>query len=207
MECSICLNTLKSTDKQFTTPCNHTFHWKCFYEYALKSRGTLFVPCPLCRQINNRFPDFGSEKENLLSLITHPRERCCAKTKRGTRCQKKAHPFNRGMCRIHSPEILPEERYPLYHDYLKYMLDCTNTWRTKVYMMDIAKQLLISRPEIQKITDFHHLFLEFFHICRMNGTVDPNSCIIGHPKDMYEFLNIDPPKLQWIQDMCNYKIQ
>ena len=76
-----------------------------------------------------------------------------------------------------------------------------------MYMMDIAKQLLISRPEIQKITDFHHLFLEFFHICRMNGTVDPNSCIIGHPKDMYDFLQIEPPCDKWVKDMYQKKIQ
>ena len=53
------------------------------------------------------------------------------------------------MCRIHNNDILPENKYKLMEDFIFYLLEIKNTIRTKIYMIDIAKKLIIKNNEIK----------------------------------------------------------
>ena len=45
-----------------------------------------------------------------------------------------------------------------------YLLETPNLWRTKLYMIDIAKKLLIQFPEIKNIPEILHYFFRFSNI-------------------------------------------
>ena len=194
MECPICLEYIKEYQSIMTLTCNHTYHYSCFLSYALISCGSIFISCPICREMNTKHPDIGTDSENLIALIKEPRKRCCHKTNKGYVCKNRSIPFNYGYCRTHHKDILSEERYPLYYDYMKYLLESTNNWKTKVFMMDLAKQLLIRDESIRKITDIHHAFLEFFHRCHR----DDSGFVECNPKDMYLYHNLRFPPNSWI---------
>ena len=194
MECSICLNDIKDSHRCMTLSCDHIFHHRCFLSYALYSYGAIFVSCPLCRKMNTKHGDFGSDKDNLLSLVNEPRKRCCHKTKKGLLCKNKSVPFNYGYCKGHHKDTLSEDKYPLYYDYMKYLLESTNNWKTKIFMMDLAKQIIITR-DLQKITEIHHAFLEFFHLS-MREECEYNA---SDPRDMYHYHGLVFPPDSWYE--------
>ena len=197
MECSICLSDIKESHRCMTLTCDHRLHYRCFLSYAFYSCGSIFVSCPLCRQMNTKHGDFGSDKDNLLSLIKVPGKRCCHKTKAkgGLVCKNKSVPFNYGYCKTHHKDTLSEDRYPLYHDYMKYLLESTNNWKTKIFMMDLAKQLLIKNTHIEKITDIHHAFLEFFHLSMREDC----EYTAHNPRDMYLYHGLIFPPDEWYE--------
>jgi hypothetical protein len=193
------LEGIKDSQNAMTLTCDHRYHHKCFLSYALVSRGSIFISCPICREMNTKHPDFGSDSKNLIALLKEPRKRCCHRTKKGFVCKNRSVPFNYGYCKTHNKDTLSEKRYPLYYDYMKYLLESTNNWKTKVFMMDLAKKILIRDESVNKVTDIHHAFLEFFHRCKR----DDNGFVECDPKDLYIYHELTYPPASWI-DRCTY---
>ena len=190
MECSICLETIKENES-FKLSCNHEIHYKCFLSLLIKTNSTIFINCPLCRTINtnNKRPSEDTiENLNFFTKIS----RCSCITKNGKKCKKKSSYMNNGMCKIHNKETIQSDKYNLMEDFIFYLLEVQNTIRTKIYMIDIAKKLLIKYPEIEKIQDILHYFFRYFHINDKNKIVKY--------QDMYEYYNLILPPDDWLEN-------
>lgn len=206
MECAICLQSIDPSTKIFKTSCNHSYHWKCFRKYAFKTNGSFFVTCPLCRSLNTNHPSFKDPSDNLLALLENPNRRCCHTTHQGKVCKRKALPFNYGCCRQHHTKILPPHKYELFYDYLIYLIDATNEWRTKIFMSDVVKQLIINHNEIKNLNDIHHRCLEYFHHYKnRNREIGSDSNVMSQ-NDMYDYLKLENPPKDWIQKSLKDRI-
>ena len=198
-ECAICLGPLKNSDTLMTLTCGHVFHHKCFLSYAFKRYSHILINCPLCRTVNRDFPaPHETLKDNLFSLTRGP-VRCCHRTQKGTICKNRCHPFNYGYCKTHGKDVLPENRYEIFYEYLRYILMSANNWRTKNYMIDITKKLLIKYPEIQKPMDVHAYFLGYFMYVRTSDTYqeDEPSSHYRNPREMYDYYKLEHPPEGW----------
>ena len=207
MECAICLSTIKPTDKITKLPCDHVFHHKCFFTHAYKSVGSVLAKCPLCRKINTEFPEpCDNVTDNLMSLSSC-RNRCCHTTTSGTVCKKRALPFNYGYCKFHHPSVLPALLYEPFYEYLKYILISANNWRTKVYMMDIAKQLCMKHT-IKNAMDLHIFFLSYFQYVRFQDDYDERDPASQKrdPKELYEYYDLIYPPEQWIKKCIEERV-
>ena len=189
MECSICLETIKENES-FKLSCNHEIHYKCFLSLIIKTNSTIFINCPLCRtiNINNKRPS--DDTIHNLNFFTK-NTRCKCYTKKNRKCKNKSSFMNNSMCNIHNKDILPEINYKLMEDFIFYLLEVQNTIRTKIYMIDIAKKLLIKYPEIEKIQDILYHFFRYFHI-------NDKEKIVRY-LDMYEYYNLNLPPEDWIK--------
>jgi hypothetical protein len=207
MDCSICLDKLKKKDTIFTLSCNHVLHYQCFLSYSLKTKGHIFVKCPLCRELNiNNDKPFESPLENIKILCSREKNkvRCNHKTKKGNRCKNNSHVLNYGYCRTHHKEVLPKEKYELMSDYLYYLLVTSNIFRTKIYMLDITKKLLLRYPEITKIDEIQYYFLRYFHYYR--NSEDTISDIYLDPCGIYNYYDLPLPPLEWVKSCSKNKI-
>jgi hypothetical protein len=197
MECSICLETINKNDK-FKLSCNHELHYKCFLSLILKTNGTLFINCPLCRAINtNNERPFDNTIDNL-KLFTNKNKRCKCYTREGKKCKNKALFMNNGMCYTHNKEILPKIKYNLIEDFIFYLLETANSIKTKIYMIDIGKKLILKNSNINKIQDILYYFFRYYHVN------DKNKIVIY--SDMYEYYNLKLPPRLWIEDCINDNI-
>jgi len=196
MECCICLGKITQKNCVKTLSCNHQLHYSCFLECAFNNKGTIFINCPLCRVLNvdNNRP-YLTDQENILavSLNDTKRERCCCKTKQGYRCKNPALPLNYGCCKIHNKESLPKEKYALMCDYLYHIIENSNKWNTKIYMIDIAKKILILNPKIKKIDEIHHYFVRYYH-----WSLDRDKNTHFNPIEMYTYYGITYPPQEWM---------
>ena len=201
MECSICLDDMKSSDIIFTLSCNHKLHYSCFLSYAFKTKGHIFVTCPICREMNLSNTKFSTDPElNIRILCSHEKsKRCCHKTKKGLRCKNKAVLLNYGYCSIHNKEILPKNKYLIMSIYLYYIIQTNNTWYTKIFLIDLVKKLLIKYPEIEGLEQIHYYMLCFkFHRFE-------DDYIISSPS-MYEYYNLETPPEQWTNKCISNRI-
>ncbi len=191
MECSICLETINDNE-DFKLSCDHKLHFRCFLSLIIKTNCTIFTNCPLCRtiNINNKRPsDNTIENLNLFTKIS----RCSCITKNGKKCKKKSSYMNNGMCKIHNKETIQSDKYNLIEDFIFYLLETQNTIKTKIYMIDIAKKLILNNPSIKKIQDILHYFFRYYYI---NG----KDKIVRY-QDMYDYYNLKLPPENWI-DNC-----
>lgn len=200
MECAICLSALKPTDKKAKLSCDHIFHYECFFTHAYKSVGSVLAKCPLCRTLNTVFPEPSENLKEKLMNLSSCRARCCHATKAGTICKKKAIPHNYGYCKLHNPNILPEELYEPFYEYLKYILISANKWRTKVFMIDIVKQLCI-KHSVKNAMDLHIYFLAYFQSIRFQEDYDERdpSSHKRDPKELYDAYDLIYPPEQWLK--------
>ena len=194
--CAICLDDINDKDEIYTLSCDHTYHHSCFMSYVFQ-KGHSFVTCPLCRSMNTRKPVKPElSDKGALSAWFIPANRCISITKKGRKCKNRPIFMNGGCCKIHGSYILPESMYPIYRDYVNYVLESTNHWATKIYMLDIARKIsCISENKITNISDIHHYFLEFFHRCR-HDKISPSEQ--GDPRTMYSHCNIPFPSREWV---------
>ena len=193
--CAICLEDFKHTEERFTLSCGHEYHHKCFRGLVCQTTHS-FVNCPLCRTMNCEKPCV-SEKTSIENLqLWFYQGRCICKTKAGTRCKKKAVFLNNGCCLTHNRDVLPESLYGFFREYLGYVLESTNHWNTKVYMLDISRKLLINYKDISSVQDLQHYFLEYFHKCRYEKM---NTEQQSDPKIMYNYYNLTFPPKEWIE--------
>ena len=108
MDCPICLEKLN--DKSIIKlTCGHELHYKCFLSYIIKSNKTIFINCPLCRDLNYNNPKLSNDCENL--KLFYKNERCIHKTKNGRRCKNKCSFMNNGSCYIHRKNKLSKETF------------------------------------------------------------------------------------------------
>ena len=198
MDCSICLEKIKKNHTIFTLSCNHVLHFQCFLLYSLKTKGHIFVKCPLCRELNiNNDKPFESPLENIKILCSQDKMRCLMKTNKGRRCKNNAHLLNYGCCRTHHKEVIPKEKYELISDYLYYLLATSNIFRTKIYMLDIAKKLLLAYPDIKKIDEIQYYFLRYFHYYRNSEDIISN--IYLDPRGIYDYYKLPLPPIEWVK--------
>ena len=197
MECSICLDTIKENES-FKLSCDHEIHYKCFLSLIIKTNSTIFINCPLCRTINtNNKRPFENTIDNL-NLFTNKNKRCKCYTNKGKKCKNKALFMNNGMCYTHNKEILPKNKYNLIEDFVFYLLETANSIKTKIYMVDIGKKLILTNSNINKIQDILYYFFRYYHVNDKNKIVRYN--------DMYKYYNLLPPPLLWIDDCVKENI-
>lgn len=190
MECSICLETINENNK-FKLSCDHEIHYKCFLSLIMKTNSTIFINCPLCRTINtNNERPFKNIIDNL-NLFTNKNKRCKCSTKKGKKCKKKSSFMNNGMCRIHNKEVLSENKYKLMEDFIFYLLEIQNTIRTKIYMIDIAKKIIMKDPKINNIQDIFHYFFRYYNV----NNREKNTKY----QDMYIYYNLSLPPEDWLE--------
>lgn len=189
MECSICLETIKQNES-FKLSCNHEIHYKCFLSLLIKTNSTIFINCPLCRNINinNKRPSEDTiENFNFFTKNT----RCKCLTKKNLKCKNKSSFMNNGMCKIHNKDILSENKYKLMEDFIFYLLEIKNTIRTKIYMIDIAKKLIIKNNEINNIQDIFHYFFRYYNLNNRESNTKY--------EDMYKYYNLSLPPEDWFE--------
>ena len=191
VNCCICLEPL-SSKPEFTLSCNHQIHYNCFLSCVYKNQGNIFIKCPLCREMNYNNKVNLLPEENLKQLSFFKRKRCCHKTKQGHVCKNKSLLLNYGYCYQHNKNILMKEKYTLLCDYIYYLLDNTNTWKTKIYMADIGKQLLIKYPEISSVEGLMHYFFRYFHYKNYR---ENNKVFI--PVEVYDHYDLKMPSKEW----------
>ena len=106
MECPICLEDINDKPK-IKLSCHHELHYQCFLSYIILSDNSIFINCPLCRQMNtNNKRPFKDHKTNLIFLSK--KERCNHYLNNGKRCKKQCTLLNNGYCSVHG-----EKKYPL----------------------------------------------------------------------------------------------
>ena len=190
MECSICLEDINNKPK-IKLSCHHELHYQCFLSYLIKSNKSIFISCPLCRQMNtNNERPFLNEEDNLSFLSK--KERCNHRLKNGKRCKNKCSLMNNGVCYIHNKDILPKTKYKLICDFIFYSIETSNTIKTKIYMLDIAKKLIIKFPKIKTIQDIQHYFFEYYHF---NNKIKNVQSIQG----IYKYYGLQPPADGWYE--------
>ena len=200
MECSICLERIKKDQKEFTLSCNHQFHYHCFLTYVLKNDGHIFINCPLCRTMNtNNEKPYDLPINNIKAICSRGvgKVRCHHKTKKGNCCKNPSTLLNYGFCNLHNRSLLPRDKYALMGDFMFYLLETSNLWKTKLYMIDIAKKLLIDHPEIETIPEIQYFFFRYFHHY-LNENTEQRGWILN-PNKIYQYYNIELPPKEWIE--------
>jgi hypothetical protein len=183
--------------------CGHIFHHRCFFQYALQTFGHVLISCPLCRETNRKFPEVAGGPEKNIEFLTGGNKRCCHTTKAGKICKNRCVPFNYGCCRTHHRSVIPREKLSEYYEYLKYILITANNWKTKVYMMDMSKQLLIKNPE-KTAMDLHLYFLLYYHSVKNMDREDREKT--RDATEAYEFLELTYPPKRWADDCIQKRV-
>ena len=203
--CSICLEDIENKHLPYTLSCNHIFHFSCFKKYMFKTNHTFFVDCPNCRQMNiNVHYPYLDYKKNLRALCSQQvgKVKCPCYTTNGLKCKKKSHLLNYGKCQFHS-QILSKDKYEPLCRYVYHLLMCGNrSWETKVYLIDIAKKLLIKfKDDIHTMDDIYRYLLMFISDAKKNDIQD-------YYKDkllLYNYYDLEPPPPNWIKFCVEHK--
>ena len=204
--CAICLDEMTDDMTEdssvFTLSCDHSYHTQCFKSLVCQT-GHSFVDCPLCRTQNIRSPFLHTDNPETFLKTWFSEEkttkRCCHTTNGGTRCKKKAVFLNNGSCRTHQRATLPEERYNLFAEYVGKILGNILKWPTKIYLIDLTKQLLIRYPEIQTMGDIEHRMNTYYHLKnKEENSIYSGSRMNVDPNRIYEYYKVPVPQISWI---------
>lgn len=188
-ECSICLSTIHEKDK-YILSCNHTFHKDCYYKCVYSNNMNGFIKCPLCREMN-----FNITIDNLTDIIKTDRCKCI--TKNGTRCKNKSYILNYGMCYTHHKNILPKQKFNIMKILIKWLIETPTSYKTKISVIDICKQLFIKNTNIEKLEDILH-YIYRFHAYSNERIVNKQL--------MYEYYDLDRPGDDWVMKCYDNKI-
>ena len=199
--CSICLDEITSFNNIKKLSCNHVFHYNCFIKYVLNEK-TLFINCPLCREKNvNIDRPFIKGKENILSICSSKLKinTCIGCNKNGNPCMNKAYVFNHGYCHVHNKNILRGKYHKIFYTYFEHLFTSAaykkKVWKTKLYMLDMAKQLII-KHDIHKLEEILNIFNKYFE--KFNYKTE------NTPDFFYKLHDIELPPKEWIS-YCNKK--
>ena len=118
------------------------------------------------------------------------------KTKKGNMCKNPSHILNYGYCSLHYKDILPKDKYDLMCEYIFFNLQTMSLWRTKIFIIDISKKLLIQNPEIKKITEIQYYFLRYFHYYKTKNLIEDKYI---DPNGIYSYYNLELPPKEWIK--------
>ncbi len=201
--CSICHDTMKPTDSLFTLSCGHVYHHKCIRGWIFQTSHS-FVECPLCRTMNHgRLKQNDLSAKDNLQLWFHKDKRCICTTKKGLRCKHPSLFMNGGCCHIHGKNPLHATQYALYLDYFEYVMETTNHWITKIYMLDISRRLLNTQKDICSVQELQHYFLRFFHMCHYEKMSPADQ---SNPRIMYNYYDIQYPTKEWVSRSIRDKL-
>lgn len=197
--CPICLENIENNNIKLN--CNHIFHKNC-YNKLVCTNSTLFINCPICRQINYNFKTFKNNKKNLYFICSDKLKlnKCLAFTTKNKPCQNKPYLFNYGLCSCHNKNILKPKYYSIFYGYYVYLYTSQSLknkkFKTKLYMLDIAKKLII-KHDIVKLEDLLLIFNRYFN---------KHNYVQYTPQQFYKYHNIDPPPESWINVCYKNKI-
>jgi hypothetical protein len=198
--CSICLQELKNNEPLQTFSCNHTFHFTCFRDMIFHNNEGMFLECPLCRDHNtNITKPFGDPKQNI-QILTLDESRCSCMTKKGRKCKHTRKLLNYGYCHVHNKEVLTENLYPLMERYIYLIMWQKNTLRTKLYLIDLGKKILMKYCNTgdSNVEDVLQYFYQYIAIHSVKSVKDYQR--------MYEYYDFTFPPETWIQDCLEKKI-
>lgn len=192
MNCSICLNVIDSEHIIKELSCGHKLHYRCYIRYVY--RKNLFIECPLCRKININIDKPVNDPFRNIQLICSQKVgkvRCGCRTLKGYICKKKSRILNYGRCYHHNKEILRRDKYSLMVEYIYIILSQNNSWKSKVYLLDIGKKIIIKNGTNSiNINNILMKFYEYFSIKKTNIIKDYN--------EIYEYLDIEQPPIDWL---------
>ena len=198
--CSICLQELKNNEPLQTFSCNHTFHFTCFRDMIFHNNEGMFLECPLCRDHNtNITKPFKDPKQNI-QILTLDESRCSCMTKKGRKCKHTRKLLNYGYCHVHNKEVLTENLYPLMERYIYLIMWQKNTLRTKLYLIDLGKKILMKYCNTgdSNVEDVLQYFYQYIAIHSVKSVKDYQR--------MYEYYDFTFPPETWIQDCLEKKI-
>jgi hypothetical protein len=198
--CSICLQELKNNEPLQTFSCNHTFHFTCFRDMIFHNNEGMFLECPLCRDHNtNITKPFRDPKQNI-QILTLDESRCSCMTKKGRKCKHNRKLLNYGYCHVHNKEVLTENLYPLMERYIYLIMWQKNTLRTKLYLIDLGKKILMKYCNTgdSNVEDVLQYFYQYIAIHSVKSVKDYQR--------MYEYYDFTFPPETWIQDCLEKKI-
>ena len=198
--CSICLQELKNNEPLQTFSCNHTFHFTCFRDMIFHNNEGMFLECPLCRDHNtNITKPFRDPKQNI-QILTLDESRCSCMTKKGRKCKHTRKLLNYGYCHVHNKEVLTENLYPLMERYIYLIMWQKNTLRTKLYLIDLGKKILMKYCNTgdSNVEDVLQYFYQYIAIHSVKSVKDYQR--------MYEYYDFTFPPETWIQDCLEKKI-
>lgn len=196
-ECCICLNKIKQTDTIYKLSCDHTFHHQCYLSLVYNNNLNIFFNCPLCRKVNTNNHKIKNNSIDNLKLFC-PTKRCLATNKNGKRCQHKSHIFNYDLCYHHNKDILKENKYDLFYDYISWLMEAGNSFKTKIIMIDLGKQILIKYPEIDSIHKIQHFFYKYYYCNGEKKTIEDLN-------NIYKYYELKPPPDEWLEKCLNNK--
>lgn len=198
--CSICLSDIEDKHLVYQLTCDHKFHFNCFKRYMFKTQHVFFVDCPNCRQLNYKvtYP-FKDDYTKNLKAICNPgigKIKCHCTTLKGLKCKKKSHLLNYGMCQFHNKEILPKNKYEVLCTYIYHLLMCSNrTWETKIYLIDIAKKLLLKFDDIYSIDDVFRYYFMYIADAKKNNIENAYK----NKELIYNYYDLELPPESWMK--------
>ena len=95
------------------------------------------------------------------------------------------------MCYTHHKDVLPEDKYNLICNYIYWLTENNNQFKTKISMIDIGKKLCINHPEINELQDILYYFYRFYYHNKKEDIVDKYQ--------MYEYYELDRPTDNWFK--------
>ena len=201
--CSICLDDIKETDKNYTLSCNHVFHFSCFRDYAYNKNTTFYKPCPNCKQLNlNIVKPFDTVKDNLKAFCNMPR-RCNCKTLKGAKCKNKPYLFNYGMCYNHNKVILTDDKQQLLLMYIEHLMySDLRSWSTKVTLIDVVKKLLLKFDDINGLEDIYRYMFMYMADAKHSGIND----YYTEREILYGYYDLEVPPQEWLEICVNKRI-
>ena len=85
--------------------------------------------------------------------------------------------------------------------HVQQLLNINNIFRTKIYMLDISKKLLIRDPKIKKIDELQYYFIRYYHYYKSKHNTVANTL---DPHDIYDYYKLVLPPIEWIR-YCSEK--
>jgi hypothetical protein len=165
--CSICLEEIKKGHIVKKLSCGHNYHF-CCYKNLVYKHGNLYVNCPLCREMNiNIDKPFDNDHKRNILMMCHGgvgKLRCLCNTKNGRRCKNKSYLMNYGKCYSHNKDIIKEEYFELYSNYMYHVLCSNYDWQTIIYLIDVGKKVMLKYlNKDSSVTDILQYFYRYLN--------------------------------------------
>ena len=77
-------------------------------------------------------------------------------------------------------------------------METSNNMRTKIFMTDISKKLLIQNPTITTIQGIQHYFFRFYH-------AKGKQQLLGDNLGLHKYYNLEFPRDDWAQECFDKK--
>jgi len=204
--CPICLDEIKENHNIKILSCDHKFHFCCFKKMVYR-HNNFYIDCPLCRKMNINIdkPFKNCHKKNIL-ILCHGRVgkiRCLCKNKNGLRCKNKSILMNYGRCHTHHKEILKQEYYRLYSDYLYYILCSNYNWISIIFLIDVGKKIIMKYlKEDNQVVDILQYYYRYLNDKNNKRDNTSRFCMNG----IYSYYGLEQVPKNWINYCVNKNV-